>query len=83
MFSLKKEPEVQPVPVYTVHTLPQPYEIIQTLAGTYTNDAPHKIMERLGLAGAKIGADAVIGLMGVHAGKSATHYWGTAIRYIK
>jgi uncharacterized protein YbjQ (UPF0145 family) len=81
MFGKKKD-ITQPVPVYTVQTVPQAYELIQLVSATSISE--------LGKAGAEYGADAVIGLvvtltgsatLGSHMGNKA--FFGTAIRYVK
>lgn len=90
MFGKKKPDEAQlsAVPVYTVHSLShRRYEPIQTVMVEITKvvKMPHsQIVEEIGIAGASIGADAVIGLIFNSAGMSAgtVHAFGTAIRYI-
>jgi hypothetical protein len=78
MFNSKKE---QVVPVYTVHTVPRSYELIDTVYcfGTNLTKKLDPIHE-LGVEGAKLGADAVIGL--VSGAGAGMRYWGTAIRYL-
>ena len=75
--------------VYTVHTLPQPYEILRTVSAVITStftsvDAPEEALKALGRRGAEAGADAVIGFLGLTTGKIATfQVYGTAIKYKK
>lgn len=77
------------VPVLTVHTLPEPHEIIGAVVtktnrftgGNIMTDLIHDLSEE----GEKLGADAVIGFtfsVLVH-GTVQGHGAGTAIKYIK
>lgn len=76
------------VPVYTVHYVPGSYELIGTvsakMAGLFKGEIGD--MEPLGKEGAKVGADAVIGVNVIS--KASSGGWdsnvfvmGTAIRY--
>jgi hypothetical protein len=86
MFGGKKSKSA--VPVLTVHTLPQPYEIIGTVV-TKTNrftglSIMNDLIDDLSEEAEKIGADAVIGFtfsFYVH-GTVQGHGAGTAIRYV-
>ena len=56
--------KVEPVPVYTVHYLPQPYEVVDTVSAKMSGIFKGEVgdLSPLGKEGAKIGADAVIGI---------------------
>ncbi|SDX56742.1 hypothetical protein [Paenibacillus sp. CF384] len=73
------------VPVYTVHSLPQPYEVLCTVySGRISNSSPVNLLQQLGLAGGAVSeCDAVIGILltpGLAAG--TLNAYGTAIRYV-
>lgn len=81
---------VNPVPVYTVHTLPQPYEIIDSvsakISGTFKGEVED--LSPLGKEGGKLQADAVIGITSVAKASlggwdSNVFLYGTAIKYIE
>lgn len=76
------------VPVYTVHYVPEPYELIGTVSAKMSGLFKGKVgdLTPLGKEGAKIGADAVIGITTIS--KASSGGWdsnvfmiGTAIKY--
>ena len=81
-----KSPEpVRVVPVYTVHSLPQPYEVLCVVyASKVSSASPLNILQQLGRAGSEVPAcDAVIGMMITPAFSAGTvNAYGTAIRYL-
>ena len=84
--------KIEPVPVYTVPTIPRPYEIVGTVSTTrvasvmtfgYTKTAAKMTLDELGKLAAEQGADAVIGMFGVYINKAdAAWFYGTAIKYV-
>jgi hypothetical protein len=90
MFGGKKDQPSVPtevkreVPVYTVHSLPRPYEVICTVySGKILNDYPSNVLQRLGQAGGAIPeCDAVIGILVTPFASQLVHAYGTAIRYL-
>lgn len=78
------------VPVYTVHTVPQPYEIVGAVSAKVSGVFRGEVddLSPIGREGKKLGADAVIGI--TVASKAAIGGWdsnifiyGTAIKYIE
>ncbi|MBO7746243.1 hypothetical protein I8J29_18705 [Paenibacillus sp. MWE-103] len=82
--SFNQPEQARVVPVYTVHTLPRPYEVLCTVySGKVGNGAPLNVLQQLGRAGGAIPeCDAVIGILVTPAATLAVvHAYGTAIRY--
>ncbi|WP_091225196.1 hypothetical protein [Paenibacillus sp. BC26] len=76
---------VRVVPVYTVHSLPQPYEVLCTVySGRISNSSPVHMLQQLGRAGGAVAeCDAVIGILLTPGLASGTlNAYGTAIRYV-
>ncbi|MBM7567528.1 hypothetical protein [Paenibacillus sacheonensis] len=92
MFGTKSSPPSEPtaspervVPVYTVHTLPQAYEVLCVVySGKVNNNSPLTVLQQLGRAGGAVPeCDAVIGMMITHGfSAGAVNVYGTAIRYL-
>jgi hypothetical protein len=88
MFGKKEQSSVpeakREVPVYTVHSLPRPYEIICTVyTGKINTDSSGIVLQRLGQAGGAIPeCDAVIGIIVSHIAAQLVQAYGTAIRYL-
>jgi uncharacterized protein YbjQ (UPF0145 family) len=79
---------VAAVPVFTVQTLPRNYECLATVStrivgfSTSSVSSYEDAMNSLGVQAAKLGADAVIGLLFHTQVSSAFVAFGTAIRYV-
>ncbi|MDR6884864.1 hypothetical protein [Bacillus sp. 3255] len=88
MFGRKQDTPInnpKPVPVYTVHSLPQAFEPMQMVWAKESGglEIPFDdLVKSLGEAGASVGADAVIGATFERNAVSKFVYMtGTAIRY--
>ncbi|WP_219834827.1 hypothetical protein [Paenibacillus sp. R14(2021)] len=93
MFGSKKPqspspPAAEPareVPVYTVHSLPRPYEVLCVVySGKVNNSSSLHVLKQLARAGGAVPeCDAVIGMLITPAATAgAVNAYGTAIRYL-
>lgn len=84
LFSESK-PKVEPVPVFTIQEINRNYEVVGTVCAEcrIADGDPTEPMRVLGRSAAEYGADAVLGLQGVYAGRSSfATFYGTMIKYV-
>lgn len=80
MFGKSKDSGIAPVPVYTVHTLDRPYELLGTVV--VTGNAFSELLTQLSAEGARTGADAVIAVVPVYTHKGMKNVlMGTAVKF--